>query len=90
MLSSLSSFLPSRLHGTAFKDPPRSTINPVEDQSDYEDGPEAPVISPQAGDKPAKVKDRDGKGPSEVFLLFYVSAGRVDSFRRNLKRPFRI
>ena len=77
MLSSLSSFFPSRLHGTASKDLLRSTVNPVEGRSDDEDEPEAPVIASQAGDKPAKI--RDGKGPTEVFVL---RVGRQGGFVR--------
>lgn len=65
MLSSFTSFLPSRLQGVTSKELPRSIVNPNEDQSDDENEPEA-LAQPE---NKLKLKDRDGKGPSEVGFL---------------------
>lgn len=65
MLSSFTSFLPSRLQGAASKDLPRQTVIPDEQSDDEGDRPEPPPLS-QPENKPVKSKDRDGKGPSEV------------------------
>jgi len=64
MLSSFTSFLPSRLQGAASKDLPRPVI--PDEQSDDEDDRPEPLLLSQPEIKPVKSKDRDGKGPSEV------------------------
>ena len=69
MLSSFASFLPSVLHINSHNDLPQPTVNPDEPQSD-EDDDRQPEVEPSQRDDhvqpPMKIKERDGKGPSEV------------------------
>ncbi len=76
MLSSFTSFLPSVLHIHSHSDPPQPTVNPDEPQSDDDDDRQPHVEPSQRDDyvQPMKVKERDGKGPSEVSS-FCVSRG---------------
>jgi len=72
MLSSFASFLPSVLHINPHNDLPQPTVNPDEPQSDDDDVRQADVEPSQRDDHvqpPMKVKERDGKGPSEVSLF---------------------
>jgi hypothetical protein len=72
MLSSLTSFLPSRLQGA--KELPRPAVIPDEQSDDEGDDADPSTLPSQPDNKPLKSRDRDGKGPSEVCFSLTCSS----------------